>query len=612
MAASKTQRGLASSFSGDHLNFFVLLLTTPASIFLLYCSVNQVRYSGPFFTFIVSNRPSVQFSVQIIANMFAVAQDFVLCRLINFAVRRRLVRRGMELDTLRLWTDAMVPRINWELPWQLCLPLLLFVSATMALRGIWAAALTPVELWTMVDDRVPIPSWDNTTYIHEYPSEIGKQGATLQNHKGRFSYSVGLQHLGSLLASASSASPTDGKPREHRKMDNSRYTYIGRSYGVGAAAGLVDSAMEDDALALAYSYQEDGYDTDVRCVYNTTSDFRIEETSEQWVYAVKGELPDTDVGPEYSNYLGYDGSNIVAIGVAMFSDSNAPDLPLRRYLAFATGRSYDFLDRVQCEVDFVPTRFNITVDMRGRNVTVQPTTGGPPVKDIDPSRRLKGTVMRQFELIANDETNIYVSMVGTALNASVTDLRTRMVAQGSITMDVREADIVLEAVANSVRVMADDMLGAYAAAQLMVGGFKKSVSSTTRMSAIAIGEMEFAVGVFVINAVIIVAFVVEVVRTKWWRGMPKFDLADMRQVAAGASQGGSGLGGLAMGRMRKNVGGIMVRYDGQPGGKYALVAGEEEEEVEEKTPIISMAPDFHRVEGTHVPRWNERNPGGFI
>ncbi|UKZ48001.1 hypothetical protein TrVGV298_002237 [Trichoderma virens] len=81
------------------------------------------------------------------------------------------------------------------------------------------------------------------------------------------------------------------------------------------------------------------------------------------------------------------------------------------------------LINIGCEIDFVPTRFNVTVDLQGQRITGM-TTKNTTAKDINPSRRLKGTVLRQFELIANDETNLYISTVGTAFNAFIADSRT--------------------------------------------------------------------------------------------------------------------------------------------------------------------------------------------
>lgn len=504
---------------------------------------------------------------------------------------------------MRFFIDAMTPRMDWELPWTYKSFLAIFIACSMALRGIWAAALTPVEVWKATESEVQIPSWDNMEHVKEYPSQVGKEGPTIQNTKGRFSYSVGMQLLGSLLASATSATPIDGKPREHRKMDNSRYTYIGRSYGIGAAAGLVDGNIQDDELAIAYSYQEDGYDTAVTCIYNETADFRISEENTQWAYAAQGELPDSDAGPEYSSYIGHDGNNIVALGVGHFRSFGIGKMPPRRFIGFATGKNYDFLNTTQCELDFVPARFNVSVNVAGRNITVTPTD--EKAEDINPSRHLRSTVIRQFELIANDETNLYVSMVGSAFNNSITDMRTYLDTHEKDNKR-NESEIVLGAVANSIKVMTDDMLGAYAAAQLVVGEHRQDVPATVRIAAIAIGETSFSIAVFVINTIILLAFLVEVVRTRWWRGMPLFDVADPRQLAVAASEGGTNLGKLASGRKRAGVdiGNLLIRYEGDSGGRYALGAGQMEEE---KTPIAMESMDFSKI---GRERWESTEYGG--
>lgn len=167
---------------------------------------------------------------------------------------------------------------------------------------------------------------------------------------------------------------------------------------------------------------------------------------------------------------------------------------------------------MECEVNFVPTRFNVTV-IAGRNVTVQPTKYmGVPY--IDENRRDKNSLIRQFELIANDYTNTYVSMVGTAFNASMTDLITNISA-GNNPDCLGSFQIGPGGVRNSIQVMIDDILGAYAAVQLVVSDFKSPTLATIRIAAIAIGETHFAVVTFFLNAGIIAAFLIDVVRTKW-------------------------------------------------------------------------------------------------
>ncbi len=125
MSSGTRLGGDSHAFTADHFSFLNLLVTTPASILVLYCSVRDVRITGPFSTFIIENRPMAQLAVQILSSILSLAQVLVLARLINLSVRRRFARHGMKLETMRMWVDAMQPRINWSLPWELFFPLLL-------------------------------------------------------------------------------------------------------------------------------------------------------------------------------------------------------------------------------------------------------------------------------------------------------------------------------------------------------------------------------------------------------------------------------------------------------------------------------------------------------
>lgn len=595
MDSPDARGGLAPSFSADHSNFLLLLLTTPMSIFLVHSAVIHARFSGDFYTFIITNRPLVQLGVQIIANLLSISQIIVLCRLINFAVRRRFVDRPMSLDALKLWVTAVAHQMDWGLPWFYWLPLLLFMAFSTALRGLWAAALTPVVTSMTTNGQIAVPSWSNYSLIKEYPSEAWLQGPTLQNERGIFSYSIATQLRTQLLSSAASATTIDGRPREHGKLDRSRYTYIGRSYGMGSSAGLAVDDFENNELSLAYTYQEDGYETGVNCIYNETSEFNITRAGKSVIFYVRGNLPDTDDSPEWSNYLNNEGNSIVAMGVAHFKDPHAEVLPPRRYIGFAAGESYDYLDKIQCELDFVPRRFNVSVDIKDRHITVAPTDDA--IDGIDPSRRLRGTALRQYELMANDETNMYVSMFGSAFNASITNLQTYMKLSGN-SSGRNASEVVLEAVGNSVMVMMDDMLGAYAAAQLMVSDLKKSVPARLERSAISFGEFPFAVTVFAINLAILTTFMFEIIRTRWWKGLPRFDPSDVRMIAIAASEGGRNLGDLARGKKPPELGRLMLRYEGGADGRYALAADYDTEK-EETTPILTESRQSSLVE-SHV------------
>ncbi|PTB42429.1 hypothetical protein M441DRAFT_46108 [Trichoderma asperellum CBS 433.97] len=561
MVITKPNNAFSAFFSSGHADFLALLLTTPISTLLLYWSLNNTVFSGSLLRIIESNRPTVQFAVQLIANLLSLCQILVLCRLINYGIRIRLARNAMKLNSVRAWIDAMQPRINFSLPIRFLLPLSAFVALTMILSALWAAALTPVQLSQDVDQTIIVPSWDNVSLVKEYPSEVGKEGATVQNLKGRFSYSVGNQLLGSLLASASSATTIDGSPRIHEKLDKSKFTYIGRSYGIGSSVGLADEGILDNNLALGYAFQETGYNADVNCIYNASSQFSLSPTVDSLIYAASGPLPDSDNGPEYSDYIGHNMDRIVSVGVAHFANESADVYPLRKYLAFATGSNYDFLNKIQCDINFVPTRFNVTVDFQGQNITIK-AINDTKIQDINPSRRLKSTVMRQFELIANDETNLYISTVGSAFNASITDFRTYIHSSA--------------AVENSITAMADDMLGAYASAQLMVGDLTQGINATVQLTAIAFGGIKYNIAIFAVNIAVIMLLLIEVIRTRGWKGLPDFDVADIRHLIIAASEGGKELGNIAFGQ-ENDIRDVPIRYTKLMGDRFAIVANEEAE-----------------------------------
>lgn len=587
MAITRPNNAFSAFFSSGHADFLALLPTTPISTLLLYWSLNNTVFSGSLIRVIESNRPTVQFAVQLIANLLSLCQILVLCRLINYGIRIRLARNAMKLNSVRAWIDAMQPRVNFSLPIRFLLPLSAFVALTMILSALWAAALTPVQLSEGVDQTVIVPSWDNVSLVKEYPSEVGKEGATVQNLKGRFSYSVGNQLLGSLLASASSATTIDGSPRIHEKLDKSKFAYIGRSYGIGSSVGLADEGILDNNLALGYAFQETGYNADVYCIYNASSQFSLSPTVDNLIYAASGPLPDSDNGPEYSDYIGHNMDRIVSIGVAHFANESADVYPLRKYLAFATGSNYDFLNKIQCDINFVPTRFNVTVDFQGQNITVK-AINDTQVLDINPSRRLKSTVMRQFELIANDETNLYISTVGSAFNASITDFRTYVHSSGR-SNEWSDAEIALAAVENSITAMADDMLGTYASAQLMVGDLTQGINATVQVTAIAFGGIKYNIAIFAANIAVILLFLIEVIRTKGWKGLPDFDVADIRHLVIAASEGGKELGSVAFGQ-GNDIRDVSIRYAKLMGDRFAIVANAEGEDafmMEHKGLVIS-------------------------
>ncbi|KAM3074546.1 hypothetical protein ACMFMG_007976 [Clarireedia jacksonii] len=129
-----------------------------------------------------------------------------------------------------------------------------WVSICAIPAGLWAGAFIPVLAKASGDTTIRLPQYGNMTSVRERPSEINSSGPTLRNEKGFFTYSPGTLSQGLLSNCLSSETTINGAPRQYARYDNSKFTYLGRSFGVGASVGLVDDHILNDTLATGYTY----------------------------------------------------------------------------------------------------------------------------------------------------------------------------------------------------------------------------------------------------------------------------------------------------------------------------------------------------------------------
>ncbi|KAF2866906.1 hypothetical protein BDV95DRAFT_679617 [Massariosphaeria phaeospora] len=565
--------------------FYGLVITTTLSTLLLAAVQYEWRVTGRFFQFANRFPASIALGVQLLAALFGLIHVAVVCRLLNYAFRLRLAKRSVSLDMLRTWVDMTIPRIDWDLPLRFFIPLLFTVFLSLVPAALWAGSITPLIARTTTGGMLLLPSYDDVSLIREYPMNIGQAGPSVRNQKGFFTYSVGQQHIGQLLSSAAAASSIGMRPLMHSKIDNTQFSYKGRSYGVGAPVGLTDLVMSSNKQAAGYNYQEEGYLCNVTCVYNTTSNFHLTPTEDAWIYGAEGMLPDSLDGPEYSSYIGFDGKAIVAMGVA-YSERSP-----RRYIAITAGEAYRTLNNTQCELVFTPTLFNVTVDLSNFNITVQPVE---MVTDFNPQRNLTRTVVRQFELLSNDLTNLYVSQLGDAFNSSIAAYNMSCSFAAAARPAPTEQEATLAGLTNSITAMADDMLVAYASAQLMVGRKFTAQPARVFVFALQFGQRGYIYAIFGLNLLIMLAVLLEAVRTYGWSSLGRFNYLDPRDLIIAASRGGravadaadamvervavegkkSGRGGVwLLGDPDVGNGGLVVRLSGDEEGHVAMMVG---------------------------------------
>jgi hypothetical protein len=370
--------------------------------------------------------------------------------------------------------------------------------------ALWAGAITFVSVSTVKTRSASIPSYLNASLVHEYEDRTRNTVPSLRSTRGLFTYNVGegllvhflhLAHLPLLLMEAS----------VHAKLDNTRFTYYGRSYGVGASIGLLDDDILGDPLATRYVFQERGYNAQVTCIYNLTTDWTITQVSKN-NFRAQEFLPNS-ASFYYADYFGYGSTPMVAIGVA-------PSKTDGRILGIATGLDQAFLNTTQCSIDFQPTLFNITVGTIGRNITVTPVshTG---VEDIELLGNLSFTAIRQFLLISTDQTGLYTCLVGISFNNSIGDYNLSLANADH--EPVSEANVTIAGLQNSITAKTDDILGAYAAAQTMVARSTSNTTGTVDVLAFKFGEDAYIYAVVVMNVVILMVVLVEAWRTRGWK-----------------------------------------------------------------------------------------------
>ncbi|KAE8445819.1 hypothetical protein EG329_012877 [Mollisiaceae sp. DMI_Dod_QoI] len=526
---TKSKGSRFSSCEAENALFFGLLITSSISSILVVAQQRGWVLSSSLYDFVENNRASTQIVVQLLSNVFTFIQVTILCTLVNRATRLRFNRTKASLNHLRFWSHLCALRISWRLPLEYLLPLLLFMGVTVIPSALWAGALSPITVSKTCTSSVRIPSYDNTSLILEYPSEFGDvaQRSEVRNTKGVFSYNVGITMEGALLSSASSATTVDGSPRKHVKLDNSGFTYIGRSYGVGAPAGLMDDNILNNTFTMSYIYQETGYNVGVKCIYNSSTDFVLISDDISLLWEAVGPLPNSNGAGERSTYIGRDdGPSIVAIGVAAAQTNGT------KYVGIAAGSNYAFLNETQCSVDYIPTLFNITVDVKAKNITVLPISSS---EDINLEGNIAHTSTRQLELISNDQTNLYQSLLGNSFMSSIGNYN---ISQENSTTPPTEATATLVGVTNAVAAMLDDILVGYASAQLMVGNQSTVTEAVVTTMALKIRQRGYIYAIFVFNLVIVIITFEEAIRTMFWREMGKWNYMDIEAVIVSSWKGG--------------------------------------------------------------------------
>ncbi|OQU95029.1 hypothetical protein CLAIMM_01298 [Cladophialophora immunda] len=524
--------------------FCALLLPTGLSAFLLVTRLK--RYSGSVVTFVQENRASAQILVQILSQVLAVLQLDALKTLLNFRTRLLLIKQHLSLDELAFRAAIVRQYAETTLSPTHVTSLVLLLVLSAAPGALWTGALTP----ELVDD---LKSFKGSIDIPAFTSD----SAWLWNSQFPVNSSTGscpvpdLQGL--LLTSAATATPNNPhQERNQPRLDNAEWSFLGRSYGVGSSPNLARIELDGTTVQAtpSYSYLENGYNTVVQCVKNTTSDLTFHwknslsynvgnsGTSNLGVYYLQGSLPNDPPGlsqvypstawDQYPNATllawaahAYKGRNIVSIA------TGSPSYQAPSYVPY-----YSTFNQTQCEITLTPTVFEVSVNTTTKTIRVKPHTGQLPV-DPEPTGNLTFNVIASLNFLSRVSNSLYTSIRGDALNTNRESVKGRLDGDDDYTTTTSVAD--------SFTAMADDILVAYGASQLVNAHDTGKAEVVGLSRGVRIGEDVYIYTVFAVNSGILLLVIYEAIRTRFWAGMTTFDFADLKSAMFAASAGGTAI-----------------------------------------------------------------------
>ncbi|KAF5662036.1 hypothetical protein FCIRC_11641 [Fusarium circinatum] len=486
------------------------------------------------------NRTIISIIVQVLSTLLALGQTYVVTSLINLATNARLLHRNPPtLDRLKLLQAITTksPILDWgskraSLISVVCLLLLQLPAA------LWAGSITPTINELTQETLVQVPDFDQATSkfwaSRCAPAQSCDQLLGETQDLGTFSFVNWKARTGLLANSVSQASSRNFSTPAYQKLDGTGYFYHGRSYGVGSAVGLLEPTYSDDSNAIirGYSFVEDGYCANISCHYNRSSQLSFIKSdmvsTPGGIYApqgywVNGSLPN-------GQWAGFPTWGVVNEG---FTSSIAAVNNQSRYMyGFLAGGAYSVLNQTQCEVWFTPSRFNVSVDMDAKNISV--ALSKLDSFDIDPSRALANISFHGVGYLSQTLTTLYTSVLGDSFRRNVENVQSR--AQRK---EVTDQD-VFEAVEDGIRLLLDHFLEGSGAAQVMLLRKTKPMSGTITVQVFRVGAFWPALSLLIISTLIAAAVVLLYCKYGLWGKImsdAECDFIDFKSAILGSVKG---------------------------------------------------------------------------
>ena len=200
----------------------------------------------------------------------------------------------------------------------------------------------------------------------------------------------------------------------------------GRSYGVGASVGLINSfsiPWVNISRSAGFTFIEIGYLSTVDCYYNTSSELEITCVNGNdnvpgdtpRLFWTNGSLPNEPIVE--SAVFAFANNGAIVCVASVRHDS-------RYVYGFAAGFGYPNFTNLQCNVTFTPSIFSVLVDVARSNISGTPLETST-VAEIEPTGLLKNVSFHQVQYISEAVTTIYTSFIGQYFHNNVANIQAR-------------------------------------------------------------------------------------------------------------------------------------------------------------------------------------------
>ena len=453
--------------------------------------------------------------------------------IINLSSRAYMSQSPFSLDLVKFFSALTAHNVDNSLPWLYSLPVIIFVTITLLPSALWAGAITPVNSLRPSTRPIQLPGWKNTTTLKNNYHSNFRNLYQLITDEGLFTYKPEFDLQGSMLGTAAQASNHSGGISSHARLDKTGYVYDARSFGVGASVGLMDQAFP--TTTKSYNYTELGLQSHTSCIYNDTADLSVgsdllpqDDGYLYQLFDVQGNLP---VAGESmfveATAFGFNPGQTVSL----FTATNGLNNTLGIIAGGGSGENqyYGPLNNVQCDIIFSPMTFSLSVDRTHRTISVFPIddVDMPPYGQLVINRTLDAMSTMSMVL-----TTAYVSMLGQVLMHNIANVP---VVPGNISASN------LLGVSDAVDSFIDNILLAYASADLMITKDFVPSNVTSEEAAIVFGTPVYIYLVFITNLISFLVYIAEALRTRGWRDLTTFNYMDVKTVIVATSMGGTGI-----------------------------------------------------------------------